>query len=88
MLTDDQFKFVQDNWFVVTRNDLPRLDNELVDQNEFRRAVERLRSRPEALAWLQKVRGLQHELILMNNIRLSRAGELLESLRQHQDDGS
>ena len=84
VLTDDQYRFIQDNWFVVTPNDLPRLDNESVDRDEYQRAVERLRNRPEALSWLQRVRGLQRELILMHGIRLSRAEALLETLEAEQ----
>lgn len=85
ILDHEQYSLVQDNWFVVTPNDLPRLEKETVDQEAFRQAVERLRSRPETLSWLQRVHGLQRELILMNSIRLSRAEALLESLLQHSN---
>jgi hypothetical protein len=71
-------------WFVVTPDDLPLLEKKLVDLEQFNQAVERLRSRPEAVSWLQKIRGLQRELILMNGTRLSRAEALLESLQQNQ----
>ncbi len=88
VLSDEQYRFVQDNWFVVTPDDLPRLEEESVDQEQFRQAVERLRNRSEAMSWLQNVRGLQRELILMNGIRLSRAEALLESLQQYQAKSS
>ena len=88
VLSDEQYRFIQDNWFVVRPDDLSEMEQMLVNQEEFRRAVERLRSRPEAVSWLQRVRGLQRELILMNKLRLNRAEALLESLQRYQPGSS
>lgn len=59
VLSDEQYLFVQDQWFVVTPETLPELETVTVDQEQVRQAVQRLLERPEALAWLQRVRGGQ-----------------------------
>jgi hypothetical protein len=85
VLGDDQYNFVQDNWFVVRPDDLDELEEQPVDAAAVMAAVARYRSRPELMAWVSRVRGVQRELILMHGIRLNRAQELLELLRGQQE---
>jgi hypothetical protein len=83
VLSNEQYLFVQDRWFVVTPETLHELESETVNREQVRQAVQRLQERPEALAWLQRVRGVQQELILMNEYRLRRAEALVETLNAY-----
>lgn len=81
IVTFDQYRFVQDRWFVVTSANLDELNDVRPDEAGVRAAAERLRASTELLAWLPKVRGLQTEQILAHNGRLRNARSLLDTLR-------
>jgi len=83
VLSNVQYRFIQDNWFVVKGSDLDELEERPIDPGEVMAAVERFRANPELLAWVSRVRGLQRELLLMHRMRLNRAQELLEILQAY-----
>lgn len=80
VLTAEQYMWVQDNWFVVTANDVEDVRNATPDLAAIPAAIERYTSNTALVAWVPRTRGIQVEQILMNGIRLSRAGNLLEQL--------
>lgn len=84
ILSLDQYKFVQDRWFVVNALNLPQLEDAHPDEEAVRTAAKRLRADAELLAWLPKVRGLQIDQILAHKARLDKARLLLDTLREYQ----
>jgi len=76
---------VQDEWYVVTPEDLVEFDASQVDLVDVEMAVERFRSRPDLIAWIPEVRHLQLEQIFVNEERLRKANEVLEILRAYRD---
>ncbi len=85
VVTVDQYRFVQDRWFVVNSANLKELQDVRPDEAGVRAAAERLRASAELLAWLPKVRGLQVDQIQAHNGRLENARSLLETLHEYAD---
>lgn len=83
IVTLDQYKFVQDRWFVVNAANLEELQEVLPEQEGVRAAAARLRADAELLAWLPKVRGLQIDQFHAHSGRLENARSLLGSLREY-----
>jgi hypothetical protein len=54
-----------------------------VNLEDIELAAQRLRSRPEFIAWIPEVRHLQLEQTLVNEERLKKANEVLERLRAY-----
>ena len=78
-----QAMLVQDEWYVVTLEDLESINSAVVDTEGIELAVQRFRSRPELIAWIPEVRHLQLEQIFVNEERLKKANEVLEKLRAY-----
>jgi hypothetical protein len=83
VITLDQYRFVQDRWFVVNSANLEELGDVRPDETGVRAAAERLSANVELLAWLPKVRGLQTDQILTNSRRLENARSLLQALQAY-----
>jgi len=84
VLTHEQFRFIWEHWFVVTRDDLDAVDAAETDTEEVRAAVERFLANEELQAWLTKVWGMQKELQLIHGRRRSHVEDALEALRAYQ----
>jgi hypothetical protein len=76
VLSHEQNRWLQKNWFVVNRDNLEEVLESVVGLEETRAAVERLSGNPELIAWLPRTRHLQKEQVLMHGIRLKRARKL------------
>jgi hypothetical protein len=85
VVTLDQYRFVQDRWFVVNPANLYELKDVRPDEAGVRAAAERLRANDELLDWLSKVRGLQIDQIQAHNGRLENARSLLRTLHDYAD---
>jgi hypothetical protein len=83
VLSAEQYQWVQDQWFVVTKNDLEKVRQAQPDLEAFSEAVDRFIGNPELLAWLPRTRGIQREQLLMHGILLSRAEDLVASLQDY-----
>ena len=83
VLSAEQYQWVQDQWFVVTRNDLEDVRRAQPDLKAFSGAVDRFIANPALLAWLPRTRGVEREQILIHGILLSRAEDLLAGLQDY-----
>ena len=83
VLSAEQYQRVQDQWFVVTQNDLDDVRQAQPDLKAFSGAVDRFIANPALLAWLPRTRGVQREQILIHGILLSRAEDLLAGLQDY-----
>ena len=83
IITAEQFRFVQDRWYVVNRSNLDQLQGAQPDRNDIMAASDRLRENTEFLAWLPKTRGLQIDQIKANEGRLENAHALLDKLSNY-----
>ena len=83
VLSAEQYQWVQDQWFVVTRNDLEDVRQAQPDLKAFSGAVDRFIANPALLAWVPRTRGVQREQILIHGILLSRAEDLLAGLQDY-----
>lgn len=84
IVTLEQYRFVQDRWFVVNSRNIQEVRDARPEAAGVRAAAERLSERKELLAWLPKVRGLQVEQILAHTARLENARSLLNTLRAYR----
>ena len=85
VLDADQYQWVQDQWFVVTRDDLEEVHHAQPDLEALAGSIDRFMGNPMLLAWIPRTRGIQREQILMHGILLSRAKELLARLQNYSD---
>jgi len=85
VLDADQYQWVQDQWFVITKNDLDEVRQAKPDLYALPGAIERFTSDTALLAWVPRVRGVQREQLLMHGILLSRAEELLAGLKAYSN---
>jgi len=85
VLNADQYQWVQDQWFVVTKDDLEEVRQAQPDLEALPGAIERFMGNPALLAWVPRTRGIQREQILMHGVLLSRAEDLLASLQNYAD---
>jgi len=83
VLNADQYRWVQDQWFVVTKDDLAEVSQAQPDLEALNGAIKRFVGNPVLLAWVPRTRGIQREQILMHGTLLSRAEELLVSLQNY-----
>ena len=83
VLDADQYQWVQNQWFVVTKDDLEEVRQAQPDLEALPDAIERFTGNPALLAWVPRTRGVQREQILMHGILLSRAEDLLASLQDY-----
>ena len=81
--TLEQYREVQDRWFVVNAARLNELQDLHPAAAEVMAAAERLRADAELLAWLPRVRELQNDQIQANNGRLENARSLLNTLQEY-----
>ncbi|MGI9263486.1 MAG: hypothetical protein ACR2QU_01070 [Gammaproteobacteria bacterium] len=86
IITPEQFRFVQDRWYVVNRSNLDQLQGAQPAPGDIAAATDRLRENAEFLAWLPKTRGLQIDQIKANEGRLDNARALLEKLGNYVAD--
>lgn len=78
-----QALFVQDEWYVVTPDDIEQFAEVQIELDAVVSAVGRFRSRPELVAWIPEVRHLQIEQIFVNQELLRKANEVLGKLRAY-----
>jgi hypothetical protein len=83
VLDYSQAMLVQDEWYVVTPEDLEEISSAVVDSEGIELAVQRFRSRSELIAWIPEVRHLQLEQVFVNEKRLTKANEVLGKLRAY-----
>lgn len=84
IVTLEQFRFVQDRWFVVNSRNIQEVRDARPEEAGVRAAAERLSASKEMLAWLPKVRGLQIEQIRAHTGRLENARSLLTTLQAYR----
>ena len=77
VLSREQYKFIENEWLVVTRDDLDDMD--LIDPHDRRHLAN-----DELQAWLTKVWGMQVELQRVHERRRGLAEDALEALRAYQ----
>jgi hypothetical protein len=85
VLSADQYTWVQDQWFVVTKNDLEEVQEAEPEMENFPAAVERFLGDQDLINWVPRARGVQREQILMNEIRINLARDLLEALQAYSN---
>jgi hypothetical protein len=83
IITPEQFRFVQDRWYVVTPSNLTQLQEAQPAPEGIVTASERLSANSELRAWLPKVRGLQIDQIMSHTGRLKNARALLDNLNEY-----
>ena len=83
VLSYQQARLIQDTWYVVAPGDLQQFDSSQLSIPEVQAAAERFRSREELLAWLPELRHLQIEQIVVNEIRLEKAKDVLNILKEY-----
>lgn len=83
VLSAKQYRWVQDNWFVVDSNDLDQVRQSQPDLEAIPATLARFVDNRALLDWLPRTRGIQVEQKLMHGIRLSRAQELLDELTSY-----
>lgn len=83
VVTLEQYRFVQDRWFVVNPRNLQEVRDAQPQQAGVRAAAGRLSENKELLAWLPKVRGLQVEQAVAHTARLENARSLLSTLQEY-----
>jgi len=83
VLTLEQYRFVQDRWYVVTEEKLPELQEVQPDEAGVIAAAKRLRANADLRAFLPRLRGLQVDQIYAHQGRLDIARSLLETLREY-----
>lgn len=83
VLSYQQARLIQDTWYVVAPGDLKQFDSSQLNISEVQASAERFRSRVELLAWLPELRHLQIEQIVVNEIRLEKAKDVLNILREY-----
>jgi hypothetical protein len=83
VVTLEQYRFVQDRWFVVNPSNLQEVRDAQPVEAGVRAAAERLSENKELLAWLPKVRGLQVEQTMAHTVRLENARSLLSTLQEY-----
>jgi hypothetical protein len=81
--TLEQYRFVQEHWYVVNSTNLGELQDVHPEEEGVRAAAKRLRANAEFLAWLPRVRGLQIDQIQANSGRLESARSLLDTLQEY-----
>lgn len=81
--TLEQFRAVQDRWLVVNSARLKELESLHPAEAEVMEAAKRLGANAELMAWLPRVRGLQHDQIQANRGRLENARSLLDTLQAY-----
>ena len=79
-LTNRQLKRAADEWFIVSKAEVDKIENDPVDAAEVLAAAKRLQQNESFVAWLPIVYEMQLELIDSNQERLDRAAALLELL--------
>ncbi|MEE9578401.1 MAG: hypothetical protein V3W24_02415 [Gemmatimonadota bacterium] len=84
VLSHEQFKFIENEWFVVTRDDLDDLDAAEGNMEEVRAAVARFSANDELQAWLTRVLGVQKDLQWVHGRRRSLAEDALKAMRAYQ----
>jgi len=84
IVTLEQYKFVQDRWFVVNSSKLQEVRDSRPEEAGVMAAAERLREDEELLAWLPKVRGMQIEQSMAHTARLKNARSLLSTLKAYK----
>jgi len=86
ILSLEQYRFVQERWFVVNREKLEEVEEARPEMGGVIEAAERLSEDKDLIAWLPKTRGLQFEQIAIIRMRLENARYLLENLKTYRAD--
>ncbi len=81
--TLEQYRFVQERWYVVNSANLKELQAAQPEEEGIRAAARRLHANAEFLAWLPRVRGLQIDQIQSHGGRLENARLLLDTLQEY-----
>ena len=84
VLSHDQERFVQDTWMIISPDEIDAIRETSADLDDVMAAVQRLRSRTELLDWLPYLRQLQLEQIMVHEIRLENARQVLQTLRDYR----
>ena len=85
VLSHEQARFIQDQWYVVSPGELDEFEDAAIDQQGLLAAVRRFRSRSEMIDWLPELRGLQIDQMVVNEERLLRANEVLQALHNYAE---
>jgi hypothetical protein len=81
ILSVEQSRYIQDHFLYFRPHTIEAAKAAEFDRSEVAATVKRLRERPELVAWLPQVRGLQLEQIVVHGNRLDRAREVLSALQ-------
>lgn len=85
VLSYDQARLVQDEWYVVAPGDIEEFDTSQLDVREIQMTVDRFTSKPELIAWLPEMRHLQIEQVFINEARLEKANDVLDRMKQYAE---
>jgi hypothetical protein len=84
VLSHEQERYVQDTWMIIGPDEIDAIRESAADLDGVMAAAERLRSRPDLVAWLPYLRQLQLEQIMVHEVRLENAHRVLETLHEYQ----
>ena len=84
VLSLEQSMRIQDAWLIVAPDEIEEINQASADMDEVAGAVERLRARPDLVAWLPNIRGLQLEQKFVHELRLTRAQSVLDALNDYR----
>lgn len=84
VLTNQQIRRAQDDWGMVSADELEEFRNAPVDLAGVQAAAERLRANDDFIAWLPVAYEMQLDLAMVNRERQQRAEILLQILRRFQ----
>ena len=85
ILSHDQARLVQDTLDIVQPGELDNIDRSLLKPDEIQATVERFLDNEALIEWLPETRQLQLEQLLVNEIRLDKARDLLKLLRDYSE---
>ncbi|MCH7820642.1 MAG: hypothetical protein IIA07_01385 [Proteobacteria bacterium] len=86
VLSHEQEVFIQDNWRILIPDEIETAKASQSEIGDIFAAAKRLHERPQLVAWLPYVRGLQLEQIAVHGMRLQRAREALETLNNYAQE--
>lgn len=83
VLDAEQYQWVQDQWFVVLKQNLDEVRAARPDMAAFPGAVQRFLDNTDLQAWVPRMRGVQREQLLMHGHQLDKAEALLALLQDY-----
>ena len=85
ILSHDQARLVQDTLEIVQPGELDNIDRSLLKPDDIQATVQRFLDNEALIEWLPETRQLQLEQLLVNEIRLDKARDLLKLLRDYSE---